>query len=681
MRHPRHISALTAFVLFLAYIFCVLALQRLGFLWIIKNDIAGEPLLHIGKALNIGFRFDGRIATLISMPIGVLLGLPFLRRFFGRHKGWLAAFGGVLVFGLWLVFILDAAFFLYLAERLNATFMELAVDFKDGLTMIWESYPVIGLTLGLITLTLLSWLPLFYGLRKFSIKPYANKKWAALAWFGGLLLCTLTIFGQISTNFFPLRWSQAYFSQNPSITALALNPLQNLYDTYSTTKDDGFDIEAVRQHYPVMAQYLQVDEPDAATLSFKRHHQANPAMTRKPNIVIIIMESFSWPKSSLAPGKSHHTPFMESLTRESVYFPNFFANARTTARGVFSSMTGIPDVTQSSTGSRNQRVIDQRVIGNEFDGYQKYYMLGGNTNWANIRGIIAGNIEGMTILEEGFWKASNIDVWGIHDYDLLMEAHDFMKTLDTPFLSVIQTASFHKPFTLPEHVPFSRETLDEETKLHYGFVSEDEYNGFRFFDYSLQLFFEKEKQSPHYDNTIYILFGDHGISESSPNTSESYRAARLSPWHVPLVIHAPWLLKPHTRHEAASQVDVFPTAAGLAGIEYTNWTLGRDLFDENIQKSDHAAFISGKNDVPIRLVMENFCFVDNRAGKQFLYDLQGDATDLQTVFPERFAHMRELAMAFQATSKYLLYNNKKGLRNQAKEQKEDIQGALKKTSQ
>lgn len=659
MQQQKYISPLTAFLLLLAYTFLLLALQRLGFLWLVHTNISGEPSSHIIKALNIGWRFDGRIATLMTLPLGVMLGIPPLRRWLGRHTYCLMAFAGLAVFCLWLVFVLDAAFFLYLAERLNATIIELAVDFTDGLIMMWESYPVITIALALLMATGISLLPLLYIMKKYAIRPYPTKKRAALAWVAGLFLCTLTIFGQISTNFFPLRWSQAYFSQSPHITALALNPLQNLYDTYSATKDDGFDIDLVRHYYPIMAEYLQVDQPDSQTLSFARHHKANPAMTRKPNIVIIIMESFSWSKSSLAPGNSHHTPFTESLTKESVYFPNFFANARTTARGVFSTMTGIPDVTQSSTGSRNQRVIDQRIIANQFEGYEKYYMLGGNTNWANIRGIIAGNIEGVTILEEGFWQASNIDVWGIHDYDLLMEAHDFMDGLNEPFLSVIQTASFHKPFTLPTHVPFTKESLDEETRTNYGFVSEDEYNGFRFFDYSLQLFFEKARQSGYYDNTIFILFGDHGISESSPNTSESYRAARLSPWHVPLVIHAPWLLKPEVRHEAASQADVFPTAASLAGIEYTNWTLGRDLLNENAPHENHVAFISGKNDVPIRLIMNGYCFVDNRTGQQFLYHLQEDASDLKATQPKRFETMRDLALAFQATSKYLLYNNKK----------------------
>ena len=218
----------------------------------VKESISSEPLRHITKAFDLGLRFDGRMATLITMPLGVLLGFPPIRRFLGRHKGLLSLGSLFIVLGLWAICFTDIAFFQYLAERLNATFMELAVDFQDGLVMVWESYPVVLLGLTLLALTLVTWLPLAYAIRSFSIRSYMSKKKAAGAWGLALVFCTLTIFGQISTNFFPLRWSQAYFSQNPHITALALNPLQNVYDTLAAAGDDSIDLDAVRHHYPLM---------------------------------------------------------------------------------------------------------------------------------------------------------------------------------------------------------------------------------------------------------------------------------------------------------------------------------------------------------------------------------------------------------------------------------------------
>lgn len=651
-------SALLVYLGILAYFLLLLTLARLAFLGLIYEKIYDLPLNDIFKAFYIGFRFDARLAAIITFPVGLILSIPPVRRLFSEWRKGAMFFYLLVLSALWLLYIVDYFFYDYLGERLNSTIIELAVDLRDGIAMIWQSYPVVPLGLLLAALILVSFLPLVK-LMKVSIRELRTRKMAALSWITGFLIFAVAAFGQISTNFFPLRWSQAYFTTNPDITALGLNPAQNLYDTYSTTKDDGFNIDEARRYYPVISSYLGVDDPDPAKLSFARHFPASGNQANRPNIVILILESFSWPKSSLAPGPANHTPFMKSLSQESVYFPNFYANARTTARGVFSTITGVPDVTQSSTGSRNQRVINQRVIGNEFDGYEKYYLLGGNTNWANIRGIIGNNIEGVKIIEEGHWKASNIDVWGIHDYDLLMESHELLDSLEGPFLAVIQTASFHKPFTIPDTVPFGRLPLDRETQENYGLTGVDEYNAFRFFDFALQTFFERAKSSKYFENTIFILFGDHGITEAGSNTTGAYRAANLYPWHVPLMIYAPGMLAPELRQEAASQADVFPTAAGLAGIEYTNWTLGRDLFGGRAREETNAAFISGKKDVPIRLVMDGYCFVDNRAGGQYLYKLSEDAVDYKEAEPERFARMRDLAWAYQVSAKYLLYNNRK----------------------
>lgn len=652
-------SPLFIYLALLAYVALLLALARLGFLIWTLEKLSSAPIEDILKGYYIGFRFDARWAAIITFPLGLALTIRPLGRKLRPAKNLIYLFYCLVFFILWTVYAFDTGFFAYLGERLNATIIELAQDTAEGLQMLSESYPLPLLVGSVVALALASALPIWL-ICGIEIKETRGKTATAATWLCGFLIFAIAAYGQLSTNYFPLRWSNAYFSTNAYVTALGLNPVQNLYDTYRSTKDEGFDLAASKAVYPFMAEYLQVDNPDLETLDYARFSKGTDGP--KPNVVIIIMESLTFPKTSFAPGNDDPTPFLKTLAGQSVYFPNFFANARTTARGVFSTITGIPDVTQSSTGSRNPRVIDQRVIGNEFAGYSKYYMLGGNTAWANIRGIIANNISGIKILEEGYWKASNVDVWGVSDYDLLMESHELFASLDKkqPFMAVIQTASFHKPFTIPANLTgFVRRHMSEETAANYGFVSEDEYNSMRYMDYCVEAFFEKAKSSAYYDNTIFMLFGDHGINDPSANTTESYNASLLRGWHVPLIIHAPGRLAPQVRLDEASQVDVFPTAAGLASIDYTNWTLGRDLLSPT-QNQHRGAFISGKNDSPIRFVQDGFCYFDNRAGKRSLYLLaDNDAKDYKEIEPEIYEQMRQTVEAIQTTCRYWLYNNRK----------------------
>ena len=201
--------------------------------------------------------------------------------------------------------------------------------------------------------------------------------------------------------------------------------------------------------------------------------------------------------------------------------------------------------------------------------------------------------------------------------------------------------------------------LIDEDRLNYGFVSEDAYNSMRFADQALREFFRLARESDYYRNTIFVLFGDHGINDSSRNVNASYRSAQLAGWHVPMLLHAPGRVQPGVDEAPASQIDVFPTVATLAGLSYNNWTLGRDLLDDRF-KDSRAAFISGRNDTPIRLRMGEYCYFDNRGGTQSLFRLDDpDGKDYREQEPEAFLRMRDLAEAFQHTSKYMLYNNKK----------------------
>lgn len=109
----------------------------------------------------------------------------------------------------------------------------------------------------------------------------------------------------------------------------------------------------------------------------------------------------------------------------------------------------------------------------------------------------------------------------------------------------------------------------------------------------------------------------------------------------------------------ATQLDIMPTAASLAGIEYNNYTLGRDLLDTAFNNS-RAAYIAGPGSTPIRLVQDGYCFFDNRTGGKVLYKLtENSDKNYATEQPELFAQMAELAEAITQTSLYMLYNNGK----------------------
>ena len=114
-------------------------------------------------------------------------------------------------------------------------------------------------------------------------------------------------------------------------------------------------------------------------------------------------------------------------------------------------VTGIPDVAPAtSTSSRNPAAVDQHTIINDFEGYNKFYFLGGSTSWANIRGLLTNNIQDLHLYEQEDYQAPKVDVWGISDKNLFLEATKVLKRQQGPFFAVIQTADNHRPYTIPK---------------------------------------------------------------------------------------------------------------------------------------------------------------------------------------------------------------------------------------
>ncbi len=664
-----------SYLLFFCFSFLLLFLFRAAFwAFIATVQHADAPLSPaFWKGFYIGLRFDARIAALFTLPLGAALSVPALFRRMQKHSALVGRVYFAFFFLLFSVYALDMGFYLYLGVRLNSTLFELLQDTGDALLMVWQSYPVIPLALAVIALSA-ACAAVFRRIAARPLEPPVSRKRLVSAWLAGFTLFALAVYGQISSNFFPLRWSNAYFSPDSHVIALALNPLQNVYDTFVTGNKANYDLKALKADYGLLAAFLGVDEPDPENLNFARKRGSAPKPGEKrPNVVIIVMESLAYPKTSFAPDKlgsgADPTPFLVKLGKESAVFHQFYANARTTARAVFTLVTGIPDVTEGSTGSRNPFITDQKVIANDFDGYDKFYMIGGSTSWANIRAVLSHNVTGLKILEEGSWKAPNVDVWGISDADLFREAHEVLnRASGRPFLAVVQTAGYHRPYTIPDEENFPLADPGEKGLSNYGFTGEDEYNSMRFADFALSEFFRLAKAEPWYDDTIFFIFGDHGLNDPSENTSASYKAAGLEGWHVPLLIHAPSL-----RDESGNKLvtegnfntpcgtaDIFATAADLAGVPHRNTTLGRSIYGKET-KEEAAVLISGNSGVPIHLVQDGYCFFDNRLGQSFLYRLDDEnAKNYAEEEPERYGRMRRLGLALDNAARYMLYHNRNG---------------------
>lgn len=654
---------------FLVFFVLLGVLVRAGFYYAFSGAAEGASRDVIATAFTIGARYDIRLGLLLLLPVLALGSITRLTPFVSgkfRQMLWIIYFG--LFFGVWVLLqIFDFSHYSYLGTKLAASILNFLDDPEESAAMVWQSYPVVKLILlWIVTTSLLT----LYVSRELKLAVVASP-WKGTRRQGFLvagvtfLLIVLGLHGRFSQ--YPLRWSDAYFHPNPFVAALALNPVLNFYDTRKYV-GAGYQLSKVRSAYPRIASYLGVAAPNSDQLDYARTSKAPEVsnLSGKPNIVIVLMESFSGYKSSLTGNPLDPTPFLNALGNESIVFDRFYTPHSGTARGVFATLTGLPDVDLRNTSSRNPAAVEQHSLASALVSYDAHYFIGGSTSWANVRGVIQKNIPNLKIHEEGSFKSPTVDVWGISDKSLFSEANEVFRKAERPFFSVIQTAGNHRPYTIPK-VDTDFEILnpsDVELKKN-GFASAEEFNAFRYMDYCVKHFIEVARQEPYFNNTIFVFLGDHGISAAGhdvgPHMPRAYLDLKLSSVHTPLIIHAPKLLKPERYSKVGSQIDVMPTVLGLTGVKFAMTGLGRDLLDSRFDDQRYAFTIYHDGVGEIGLLNSEWYYMKKVGAPKGTLHAIASATpsdDLSTNNPDVAERFNQMLDDYYQTAQYMLTHNR-----------------------
>jgi phosphoglycerol transferase MdoB-like AlkP superfamily enzyme len=620
------------------------------------------PYSSLLPSFLLGFQYDVKWIAIILLPIALLsLYNKFSPFYSEKNKRWWTYYLALATLLVLFFFSADFGNFSYNHTRINASALNFSQDFIISFKMLWQSYPMIWILSGLaLAVALIAKLikKTHVSILKRNIRENKiyKRRWHAVAIFF-MLWCLYGIF-----SFTPLKWSEAFKFNDTFKSNLALNPLQNFFTTLRF-RAPVYDDEKAKEYFPVISNFLSLNDKNNSANRYERIAEpGGKALESRPNVVLVICESFSMYKSSMSGNPLNTTPYFNDLTQQGIFFNRCFSATFGTARGVFAILTGTPDVQLSQFSTRNPEAINQHTIINNFEDYDKMYFIGGNSNFNNFEGLIK-NINGVKIYQDSFYKSPKLNVWGISDKNLFLEANEELRKQTKPFFAIIQTADNHRPYSIPEEDnDFERRIVPPDTLTKYGFESLQEFQAFCYTDYCFKKFIEAAKQQPYFDNTIFVFTGDHGVEgnalEMYPN---AWTSSRLSDEHVPLLFYAPRLLMPHQRNEVASQIDILPTLAGMIHQPYTNTTLGRDLLSPNTKLN--AAFIIHHDEGNIGVVTDKYFYVKNiRMSTDELIPVTSNTIDLSAVQKDSAKKsLSSLTSAIYETAKWMLVNNKKSL--------------------
>lgn len=382
----------------------------------------------------------------------------------------------------------------------------------------------------------------------------------------------------------PLRWGDAYTTSSMFVNHLGLNPVLSLADAAKASFSDhrnnrwrptmeDEEAEAIVRDLLVLPHEQLVDEGEAAVRRVSTPFHSEVAVK---NVVVILMESFAGRYVGALGGEGNITPYFDKLSEEGLLFTQFFSNGTHTHQGMFASMACFPNLPafeylmQTPEGGHAFSGLPQLL---KRRGFQNVYVYNGDFAWDNQRGFFGG--QGITHFVGRYDYINPVFsdlTWGVSDQDMFDRAVDEINAMATktgqPFYAFLQTLSNHTPYALPPELPVQSVT-------DFG-VRNEHLTAMRYADWALGRFFEQAKKQGWYEETLFVVLGDHGFGAPEQLTEmDLYR------FYVPMLIIAPGIQEAYGRNRStvASQVDMVPTVMGLLGGQTQHQCWGRDLLN------------------------------------------------------------------------------------------------------
>ena len=646
-------------------LFTLFAMFRLTFILLFITNKTGN-YNDLFYALWIGLRFDMRLACFILIPIVIAFLIPIynpLNQSFFRLLAKIYLKMSILI--IILLYGFDLGNYSYLDQRIDISSLKLLENPLIAFGMAWESYPMVIILFILVIVVYFVWRNIDKTFTILTNRPKVfNFSQSIIGFPISGIIFIFAIWGTFRQ--YRLLWSDAHFSNDPFIVASAINPILYLNETRSFALEE-FNEEKTRLNYDLMVKELNINIPNSKNLSFTRSISKRH-IKDQPNIVVIFLESVGYNRMSRSGNPLNPTPNLDELSKNSIFFDRFYIPMVGTARSVFGLITGIHDVASVETASSNPRIVDQYSSINALDNYEKYYIMGGSASWRNVRSLLKNNIPDINIIEQDQIDYPRLDVWGISDNNLFKVAQETFENSNSsnPFFAIIQTATNHRPYSLPDDVDgFNIINVDKSILSGAGFDSQKQYNAMRMLDHTVGEFITFAKSSSYFDNTVFLFFGDHGTSDPRAlHMPKSDFDLKLRSYQVPFFIYSPKIIKGGSiRSDVSQLVDILPTINGLAGNDYENRTMGRDLLNDNIPIDPLALIINKKMaNQHIAVIGRNHYLSMSNDGAQIqLHELWSDEplVDVKDIYPEITNRYSARLEGIYETAKYMLYHNQK----------------------
>ena len=496
-----------------------------------------------------------------------------------------------------IIFVVDMALYTFWGFKLDASVFLYIDSPKEALASVSVGFILLRILAILLLIALNCWVLL-------KITPSVlNATRKRIAGTAGMLLLGGVLFiiirGGVTES--TSNIGQVYFSNEPFLNHSAVNPDFSLLSSMGKSQDfaSEFNFFDEEKRAALFDGLYPTTDGDSIIQVLN---------TKRPNILIILMEGFGGAFVEPLGGLPDVTPHFNRLSKEGIFFTNCYANSFRTDRGTvctFSGYLGLPTASVMKIPAKS-RTLPAIAEGLSKVGYKTDFLYGGDINFTNMKSyLLSTGYQRLTANTDFSLAEQTSNAWGVNDDITFEYLYNQLRNRkeEGPWHTAFLTLSSHEPFEVPYH------RLEDKIP-----------NAFAYTDECLGKFVDRLKQTPAWKDLLVICLPDHGFYYPREGSNAMPRF-----YHIPLLWLGGAVKQPMQVDKIMNQTDLAATLLGQLGLEHTAFT-----FSRNVLGSDYKypfAFYSFNNGFSFRDSTGVTVF-DNNSGSILFDEPEADESRL-----------------------------------------------------
>lgn len=496
-----------------------------------------------------------------------------------------------------IIFVVDMALYTFWGFKLDASVFLYIDSPKEALASVSVGFILLRVLAILLLIALNSWVLLKITPSVLTATRKRIAGTAGMLLLGGVLF--IIIRGGVTES--TSNIGQVYFSNEPFLNHSAVNPDFSLLSSMGKSQDfaSEFNFFDEEKRAALFDGLYPTTDGDSIIQVLN---------TKRPNILIILMEGFGGAFVEPLGGLPDVTPHFNRLSKEGIFFTNCYANSFRTDRGTvctFSGYLGLPTASVMKIPAKS-RTLPAIAEGLSKAGYKTDFLYGGDINFTNMKSyLLSTGYQRLTANTDFSLAEQTSNAWGVNDDITFEYLYNQLRNRkeEGPWHTAFLTLSSHEPFEVPYH------RLEDKIP-----------NAFAYTDECLGKFIDRLKQTPAWKDLLVICLPDHGFYYPREWSNAMPRF-----YHIPLLWLGGAVKQPMQVDKIMNQTDLAATLLGQLGLEHTAFT-----FSRNVLGSDYKypfAFYSFNNGFSFRDSTGVTVF-DNNSGSILFDEPEADESRL-----------------------------------------------------